>query len=97
MSKQDCDLGFRIVRDPQSPTADIIFIHGLNNHRSDTGTNGSQKFQLPWVEGRLPDVRVWTYEYDPKIISSGSRDSLHGHATEFLRGLSHHCSVRILF
>ena len=95
MSQQGRDLGFRIVHDPQSPTKDIIFIHGLNDHRGDTGTNRSQEFQLPSV-GRLPDVRVWTYGYNAKMIY-GSRDTLHGHATEFLRGLSHHFSVRILF
>jgi hypothetical protein len=96
MSQQDRDLGFRIVHDPQSPTADMIFIHGLNDRRSGTGTNRSQEFQLPSVGERLPDVRVCTYGYNAEMIL-GSRDSLRDHATEFLNGLSDHCSVRILF
>jgi hypothetical protein len=96
MSQRDHDHGFLIVQNPQSPTADMIFIHGLNDHRSDTGTNSSQEFQLPWTEGRLPNVRVWTYGYNAKMIAE-SRESLCNHATKFLEGLSHHSLVCILF
>jgi hypothetical protein len=98
MAQQNGDLGFRIVQQPQSPTADLIFIHGLNGHRSTTWTNGSDEFWLEWLDGHLPDVRVWTYGYNANISpSSASRDALGLHATHFLRELLHCCSVRILF
>ncbi len=101
MSQQGRDLGFRIVHDPQSPTKDIIFIHGLNDHRGDTGTNRSQEFQLPSV-GRLPDVRVWTYGYNAKMTfgsrySPLSRDALQLNVAIFLSELLRCRSVRILF
>ncbi len=96
MAQQNDDLGFRIVKQPQSPTADLIFIHGLNGHRSATWTNGSGELWLPWLGNQLSDVRIWTYGYNADI-NPGSRDALDLHATEFLRQLLRCRSVRTLF
>src|SRR5260370_26490555 len=90
------ELGFRIVQRPQSPTADLIFIHGLNGHPSITWTDRSGEFWLPWLGKHLPDVRVWTYGYNAGLIFD-SRDALDFHATQFLSQLSSCLSVRILF
>jgi hypothetical protein len=96
MAQADRDLGFLNVHRPQSPTADLIFIHGLDGHRRDTWTNKSREFWLPWLENRLCDVRIWTYGYDAGSNLS-SRYGFHSHALEFLTELSRCRSVRILF
>ena len=96
MAQQNDDLGFRIVKQPQSPTADLIFIHGLNGHRSTTWTNRSGEYWLQWLRNYLPDVRIWTCGYNADIYS-GSRDALDTHATKFLMDLLRCRSVRILF
>src|SRR5216684_4698026 len=69
------DIGFCVAHEPRSPTADVIFIHGLNGHRSLTGTNSSREFWLPWLGKHLPDVRVWTYGYEADQIFD-SREGL---------------------
>jgi len=86
MAQAGRDLGFSIVHRPQSPTADLKFIHGLDGHRRDTWTNKSREFWLPWLESRLRDVRIWTYGYDAGSIL-GSLDDIDLHATVFLTGL----------
>jgi hypothetical protein len=96
MAQRNSDLGFRIVQRPQSPTADLIFIHGLNGHRIDSWTNRSGEFWLPWLGNYLPDVRVWTFGYNAEIYF-GPRDALDLHAIQFLRELLRCRSVRILF
>jgi len=96
MAQRNGDLGLAIFQRLQSPTADLIFIHGLNGHRCATWTNRSGKFWLPWLGNYLPDVRLWTYGYNADIHSS-SRDALDIHATQFLTELLHCRSVRILF
>jgi len=96
MAQEGRDLGFLNVHQPQSPTADLIFIHGLDGHRRDTWTNKSQEFWLPWLGNHLHDVRIWTYGYAAGSML-GSLDALHLHATEFLTGLSRCRPVRILF
>ncbi len=96
MAQAGRDLGFLNVHRPQSPTADVIFIHGLDGHRRDTWTNKSKEFWLPWLENHLRDVCIWTYGYDAGSIL-GSLDDFDLHATEFLTGLSSCRSVCILF
>ena len=89
------DIGLSAVHQPQSPSADVIFIHGLNGHRSLTWTNSSHEFWLPWLGEHLPDARVWTYGYNANVIF-GSRDPLDHRASEFLSELLRCRSVRIL-
>jgi hypothetical protein len=93
MDRAGRDLGFWNVHQPQSPTADLIFIHGLDGHRRATWTNKSEEFWLPWLESHLHDVRIWTYGYDIGSILG----SLDLHANHFLSDLSSCRSVRILF
>ena len=92
------DLGFDLVHQPRSPTAELIFIHGLNGHRRGTWTvtNRFGGLWLQWLQGDFPDVRVWTYGYNAGL-SLSSRDALDLHATQFLSELSRCLSVRILF
>ncbi len=96
MPQPNSELGFASVQRPQSPTADLIFIHGLNGHRSATWTNRSGEYWLPWVGNHLPGVRIWTYGYNADLYS-GSRDALDIRATKFLTELLRCRSVRILF
>src|SRR5260370_42412423 len=77
------DIGFCVAHEPRSPTADVIFIHGLNGHRSLTWTNSSREFWLPWLGRHLPDVRVLTYGYNDNIIFD-SRDLLDLRESQFL-------------
>ena len=96
MCQRNRELGFGFIQEPQSPTADLIFIHGLNGHRSTTWTNSSGELWLRWFSNRLPDVRMWTYGYNADV-NSGSRDALDLHATKFLKEILRCRSVRILF
>jgi hypothetical protein len=98
----DIDLGLNIVHKPESPTADLIFIHGLNGHFRRTWTNGSEGFWLEWLKQYLPDVRVWTYGYNAKMTFGSryalrSRDALEFNVAIFLSELLRCRSVRILF
>jgi hypothetical protein len=96
MAQERRDLGLLDVHQPQSPTADLIFIHGLGGHRRRTWTNNSQRFWLPWLENHLQDVRISTYGYDAVSIL-GSLDDFDLLATQFLTDLSRYRLVRILF
>jgi hypothetical protein len=96
MALPNGDSGFGIVNRPQSPTADLIFIHGLNGHPHVTWTNRFGEFWLPWLQRDFPHVRVWTYGYNAGT-SLSSRDALDFHATQFLSELSRCLSVRMLF
>src|SRR5258708_57675 len=75
MPQPTLELGLRIVHRPQSPTMDLIFIHGLHDYRSITWTAKSGEFWLPWLGKHLPDVRVWTYGYEADQIFD-SREGL---------------------
>src|SRR5258708_4944861 len=90
------DIGFSVVHNPQSPSADVIFIHGLNGHRSLTWTNSSHEVWLPWLGKHLPDARVGTYGYNANIIFR-SREPLDHRATQFLLELSRCRSILLLF
>ncbi len=100
----DTDLGLSNVHNPESPTADLIFIHGLNGHFQRTWTNGSKIFWLEWLgeHGHLPDVCVWTYGYNAEMTFGSryalrSRDALQLNVAIFLSELLRCRSVRILF
>src|SRR5258708_5973780 len=91
--KSQPQVGLQIVHRPQSPTADLIFVHGLNGDCHSTWTNGGGEFWLGWLEGHFPDVRVWTYGYNAEMVSSSGLDP-----AGFLSELSRSCrSVRIFF
>ncbi len=96
------DLGFSNVYNPESPIADLIFIHGLDGHCRRTWVNASGEFWLEWLGEYLPDVRVWTFGYNAKM-TFGSRYGLRSsHALDlnvafFLSELSRCRSVCILF
>ena len=96
MAREGRDLGLLNVHQPQSPTADLVFIHGLDGHRRATWTNKSEIFWLPWLENHLRDVRIWTYGYDAGSIL-GSLDDFDLHVNQFLQDLSRCRSVRIPF
>src|SRR5258708_40179096 len=101
-AQADPELGLHIIHSPESPTADLIFIHGLNGHFRRTWTNGSKIFWLEWLGEHLPDVRVWTYGYNAKMTfgsrySPLSRDALQLNVAIFLSELLRYRSVCILF
>ena len=96
MAQRNSNLGFFIVPGPQSPTADLIFIHGLHGHHTATWTNTSGEYWLPWFGNYLPNVRVWTYGYNADMYF-GSRNALDLHAIQFLTELLRRRSVRIPF
>ncbi len=86
------DFGLVIVHEPLTPSADLVFVHGLNGHRSLTWTNKSNEFWLPWLGNRLPDVRVWTYGYNARAVF-GSQDDPGIYATGFLSEILKRCFV----
>jgi hypothetical protein len=85
-------LGFERVHGPQPPTADLIFIHGLDGHRKNTWKSKDTVW-LEWLKDHFPDASVSTYGYDAKIFSTPKLDP-----NLFLSELSEHRgSVHILF
>ncbi|KAF8492968.1 hypothetical protein F5888DRAFT_1573884, partial [Russula emetica] len=77
------DSGLVVVHEPPRPSVNLIFVHGLNGHRSLTWKNKCEQFWLSWIENHLPHVSLWTYEYDAQA-AFGSQDSLGVYATRFL-------------
>ncbi len=76
------DAGLALIHDPLTLSGDVIFVHGLEGHRSRTWENKSGEFWLGWLEYHLPQARVWSYGYDAHI--SGPQDVFHFYAAEFL-------------
>jgi len=87
------DFGLVIVHEPSTPSADLVFVHGLNGHRSLTWTNKSKEFWLPWLGNHLPHVRVWTYGYNARAVF-GSQDDLGVDAAKLLSEVSNRGFVR---
>lgn len=92
MHLHDSDLGLALINNPRVHSADVIFVHGLMGHRSRTWETKSGEFWLQWLEGRLPQIRVWSYGYNAHTIS-GSQDFFHLYATHFLKEVSSQLSV----
>jgi hypothetical protein len=82
------DLGLALISDPDGDhSADLVFIHGLGGHRSQSFTNKHSEFWPPWVTKKaVPRGRVWTYGYNGRALL-GSDDDLTLHATKLLRAL----------
>jgi hypothetical protein len=82
---------------------DIIFVHGLNGHRSKSWTNEAAELWPLWLRDDLEGTRAWTYGYDASI-TIGSRDSIKLHSILFLENLvsngvgkSVRCSISPMF
>ncbi|KAK4186018.1 protein SERAC1 [Podospora australis] len=76
------DSGLYLVSDPRSEVTqqdiDIVAIHGLNGHCFETWTHHgkTQAARTFWLKDLLPDkmphARIWTFQYDAKIMGSES-------------------------
>src|SRR6267154_1229707 len=86
------DIGLVPIHKPLKHSADVIFVHGLEGHRSNTWQTKSGQFWLEWLGGFLPQARVWSYGYDAHAVS-GSQDAFHVYATQFLEEMSSRLSV----
>ena len=81
------DLGLALVADPNGDhCADIVFLHGLGGHRSQTFRNKNGGFLPLWVRDAIPTARVWTYGHDYRAFG-GSKDCLVLQATKLLQAL----------
>jgi hypothetical protein len=72
-----------LLPDLASHKVDIVFVHGLNGHRSRTWTNQASELWPLWLRDDLEGVRAWTYGYDASV-TIGSRDSIKLHSIRFL-------------
>jgi hypothetical protein len=82
------DLGLTPIAlpDPTLHSLDVIFVHGLNGHRSRTWTNANSELWPLWLAADLTGAGLWTYGYDASIIF-GSKDNIALHATRLLGSL----------
>lgn len=83
------DFGLALISAPDADySADLVFVHGLDGHRSRTWKNEQGEFWPQWISrpSFLPQARVWTYGYNSKSIL-GSEDDLTLHATTLLKAL----------
>ena len=75
-----------LLPEPSHHTLDVVFVHGLNGHRSKSWTNQSSELWPLWLREDLEGTRAWTYGYDASI-TIGSRDSIKLHSIRFLEML----------
>jgi len=83
------DFGLALISEPDTNhSADLVFVHGLDGHRSRSWTNKQDEFWPLWISqpSSLPKARIWTYGYNAKSIL-GSQDDLTLHATTLLKAL----------
>jgi hypothetical protein len=79
------ELGFSplLLPDPKCHAIDVVFIHGLNGHRSKTWKNESSETWPLWLRDDLDGVRAWTYGYDASIAVRSEED-VKDHSVRFL-------------
>ena len=75
-----------LLPDPAWHKVDIVFVHGLNGHRSRSWTNQASELWPLWLRDDLEGTRAWTYGYDASI-TIGSKDSIKLHSIRFLEDL----------
>ncbi|OAL46213.1 hypothetical protein IQ07DRAFT_603591 [Pyrenochaeta sp. DS3sAY3a] len=83
--------GVKLLVEGESPTIDIVAIHGLDGHREKTWTADND---VLWLETLLPteipNARVLTYGYDSRTHSSEhlTHQTLYGHSMSLVSALS---------
>ena len=75
-----------LIPEPSRHEIDVVFVHGLNGHRSASWTNQASELWPLWLRDDLQTTRAWTYGYDASIWV-GSRDSIKLHSLRFLECL----------
>ncbi|KAI1853349.1 hypothetical protein JX266_002055 [Neoarthrinium moseri] len=87
--------GLKTWFQPESPTVDIVFIHGLKGDRDNTWT--AKNSELPWPQTllplKVPEARILTYGYDSQpmnIRSMVSNNRIDNHAMNLLTALATH-------
>lgn len=66
---QDFGLQQLTFPDPSHCVIDVVFIHGLDGHRSRTWTSPLSGDVWPlWLRDDVPGARVWTYGYNSSNV-----------------------------
>ncbi|EFX01267.1 kinesin light chain [Grosmannia clavigera kw1407] len=79
--------------EPDSPTVDICFIHGLTGHRDKTWTADDSENE-PWpktlLPEKFPEARLLTFGYDADVVRAGvaSKSSIKNLADRLLHVLT---------
>ena len=81
--EQETGLSPLLLPEPSHHRIDVVFVHGLNGHRSKSWTNQASELWPLWLREDLVGTRAWTYGYDASI-TIGSRDSIKLHSIRFL-------------
>lgn len=89
------DYGLAPVNQPEESDVkvDVIFVHGLGGHRTNTWTANPSRcpetspFWLQWLPKDVHGARVWTYGYNSSAFSNVSVDNVALHAETFLKAL----------
>ena len=93
LRRQDCDVeGLHLISEvlPASHIADVVFVHGLDGDWKTTWhpKNNPGEFWPTWLDEDLPDVAVWSVDYDVASLAwKGSAMPLTDRATNVLAKL----------
>ncbi|EPE34666.1 alpha/beta-Hydrolase [Glarea lozoyensis ATCC 20868] len=60
--------GMRIIADPEAPTLDIVFVHGLIGSRDKTWTHQNGFFWPDQLAKDIPYARIMTFGYDADVV-----------------------------
>lgn len=83
---EDVGLVPLVLPDPRLHALDVVFIHGLNGHRTQSWTNNASELWPLWLREDLSGTRAWSYGYDAGI-AIGSRDDIGVHSISLLSAL----------
>ena len=84
---------FEIINDGHpTPSVDIVFIHGLGGDGRKTWTHSkSEEFWPDFLAKDIPNARIMSYSYDPKLLSvrrPASTSKFDNHARTFIELLA---------
>lgn len=84
--------GLRVLHDGQSPTVDIIFVHGLTGHLDKTWTVPGSA--APWPQALLPTTieraRILAFGYDARVVDWNmvSQNRIGNHSRNLLQAVA---------
>ncbi len=90
----DGTLGLHVLHDPDDPSVDVVFVHGLTGNAYKTwAEQGSSKYwPKDFLPNDLPDARIIAFGYDADVtrpfFGAVSQNNLRDHSLALLGDLS---------